>query len=241
MLIRVCDFETTGIPCPEDKHAIVEAGWCDLLRDSGGSWRITGPTAMLVNPGRDIPIEAMAIHHIRNADIEDAESPTESMRLLATGADVYCAHNIDFEKQFFGGGDKPWVCTYKSGLRLCPDAPRHTNQVLRYYLDLDSLPDFDPSLAQPPHRAGPDAYVTAHILRHFLDLTNFDDLVRWSSGPALLIRVGFGKHFNKKWAEVPVDYLQWIVGKSDISDRDVRATAKHHLKIAMARANSRAG
>ena len=25
-------------------------------------------------------------------------------------------------------------------------------------------------------------------------------------------------------------YLQWIVGKSDITDRDVRATAKYYLK-----------
>ena len=54
---------------------------------------------------------------------------------------------------------------------------------------------------------------------------------RWSSGPALLAKVGFGKHRGKRWSEVPADYLQWLV-KSDMDDRNVRATAKHYLKAA---------
>lgn len=85
---------------------------------------------------------------------------------------------------------------------------------------------------RPPHRAGPDAYVTAFILRELIDQAPIEDLVRWSSGPALLARVGFGKHRGKRWSEVPADYLDWLINKSGTDDRDVRATAKHYLKQA---------
>lgn len=237
-IIRVVDFETTGIPTPEDKHAMVEAGWCDLIPADGGGWRIVGPMSSLVNPGRAISLEAMAVHHLRDCDVADAASPTDICRMLADGADIFCAHNMDFDSQFFGGGDKPWICTYKSALRLWPEAPSHKNQVLRYFLKLDDDDaGFDSALTLPPHRAGPDAYTTAHILKACLAKAPIELLIKWSTGPALLAKVGFGKHRGMKWSDVPIDYLQWI-GKSDMTDRDVRATAKHYLKIASARRNA---
>lgn len=73
--------------------------------------------------------------------------------------------------------------------------------------------------------------MSAFILRELIDQTSIEEMVRWSSGPALLAKVGFGKHRGKRWSEVPVDYLQWLI-KSDMDDRDVRATAKHYLKAA---------
>jgi hypothetical protein len=30
---------------------------------------------------------------------------------------------------------------------------------------------------------------------------------------------------------VPSDYLDWIVNKSDVTDRDIRATARYWLKV----------
>jgi exodeoxyribonuclease X len=73
--------------------------------------------------------------------------------------------------------------------------------------------------------------VSAFILRELIDQASIEDMVRWSSGPALLAKVGFGKHRGMRWSEVPKDYLHWIL-KSDMDDRNVRATAKHYLKIA---------
>jgi exodeoxyribonuclease X len=42
--------------------------------------------------------------------------------------------------------------------------------------------------------------------------------------------VNFGKHKGAKWDDVPLDYLSWIVDKSDM-DRDIKANAKHWLKV----------
>lgn len=227
MIIRCIDFETTGLPTEADPHAICEIGWCDVVwhRDSV---EIASPGSTLIFPARPISLEAMAVHHIRDVDVVNAPRIDTELPKLMQGADAFCAHNIDFEQAFFGGGDKPWVCTYKSALRIWRDSPEHSNQVLRYFLKLDEGSDFDRDLATPPHRAAADAYVTAHVLSHLLGSASFDDLVRWSSGPALLLRVGFGKHAGMLWQDVPHGYLDWVIKNFD-DNRDVRATARYYL------------
>lgn len=224
MLIRVIDFETTGIPSEADRHAICEAGWCDVIGDEN-RWDETAPQSILVNPGRPIPIEAMAVHHIRDCDLVGAPTPDTAFAGLMLGADVFCAHNAKFEREFFAGGSVPWVCTYKCGLRAWPNAPGHSNQVLRYFLGVA----IGEAFAMPPHRAGPDAYVTAFILIRLLAERSIEDLIKWSGEPAVLAKVGFGKHRGQKWSDVPRDYLEWILRQRDM-DADVVHTAKQQLK-----------
>lgn len=217
MIIRCIDFETTGIPSEADKHAIVEIGWSDLA-----DGEVSAPHSVLCNPGRPIPHEAMAVHHITNEDVADA---TGILDVLGV-PDYFAAHNADYERQFFAT-DIPMICTYKAALRLWPDAASHSLQFLRYHLALPVHRD----LAAMPHRAGPDAYVCAHLMRRILtdDRASIDDMVRWSNGPALLPRCPMGKHRGKKWEDVPTDYLQWVIGAPDM-DVNVKANAKHHLK-----------
>lgn len=230
VLIRIVDFEATGIPTPDDKHAIVEAGWCDLMVHDDGDVSVGEPVSMLVNPGRPIPPEAMATHHIRDIDVAGCPSPSVACQRIGEGRHtIYAAHNAEFDRQFIGSGDRRWICTYKVALRIWPDAPSHKNQVLRYMLALDHL--MDRELTLPSHRAGPDAYVTAWLLREAIltGKATVEEMVRWSSGPALLPRITFGKHKGKSWDEAPTDYLTWLRDKSDM-DSDVKANARHHLK-----------
>lgn len=229
-VFRCIDVETTGIPTETERHALVEIGWTDVGVMHDGATYGMEQFSMLVNPGRAIPIESMAVHHIRDADVVDAATPDAACMRLAAGGDFYVAHNADFEREFFGGGEKPWICSFKSALRVWPDAPGHSLSVLRYWLKMDDDPSFERDLAMPPHRAGPDAYVCAFLLVELLKHATVEQMVKWSSGPALLAKCGFGKHFGLKWSEVPKGYLSWIVDKSDITDRDVRATAKYYLK-----------
>lgn len=235
MIIRVIDTETTGIPDVDEveKHALVEVGWTDVARGADGAWRVGYPHSMLVNPGRLIPPDASAIHHIRDEDVRDAPPPSVAIARLLEVGDAYAAHNMEFDQQFVDLGAKPRLCTFKCALRVFKDAPDHKNQVLRYFLGFDDEDDFEPAMAMPPHRAGPDSYVSAHLLAHLLEATDFDDLIKWSSGPALLIRCWMNKHKGKLWSQVAADdpsYLDWIVERSDVTDRNIRATAKYWLK-----------
>lgn len=232
MRIRVIDFETTGIPTPEDPHAIVEIGWCDVLGGEGLVPGHSAPSAILANPGRPIPAEASAVHHIVDRHIPLWAVPAESTLCSpewSEGVDVFAAHNATFERQMWpsSGPDLPWICTYKCALRMWPEAPSHSNQVLRYWFGLAQ----GDSRAKRPHRAGPDAYVTALILERMLETQPPEQLIQWTSEPTRLVRVGFGKHAGSRWSEVPEDYLDWLVNKSSFDDPDVLATASYWLGV----------
>lgn len=222
--IRSIDFETTGIPNETDPQAIVEIGWQDIEFDGMGWAGLIpdGRSSFLCNPERPIPHEAMAVHHITDDMVADASG---NVGLIGT-PDYFCAHNADYERQFYDPG-VPYICTYKVALRLWPDAPSHGLQFLRYHLNLP----VEAAAAFPPHRAGPDAYLGAVLMVRIIEegRASLEEMVRWSSGPALLPRVTFGKHRGAKWEDVPTDYLDWLANKSDM-DRDVKANARHHLK-----------
>lgn len=225
MIIRVIDFETTGMP-PD--AAVCEIGWCSVRTydDPRDPPEVGDPRALLVDPKRPMPVEARAIHHISDRDLAGAaDAARVFMEFTAGEPGAFAAHNATFERAFFAGGDTPWICTLKVARRLWPECPSHSNQCLRYFLGLE-LEDRD---AMPPHRAGPDAFVTAHILRVALGLASVADMIAWTSEPSLLPRINFGKHRGKKWHEAPRDYLEWIVSKSDL-DADVKFTAKQSLK-----------
>jgi len=225
MLIRVIDFETTGMP-PD--AAVCEVGWYDF-HHAASLGEFLPYEAQLCNPGRPMPPEARAVHHISDSDVAGCPDPATLFMKINDGAQVFCAHNAAFERQFFTGGTKPWICTLKVARRLWPECPSHTNQCLRYWLGLE----LDNALAMPPHRAGPDAFVTAQILREALKKASIEQMIEWTEQPSLLPRITFGKHRGQSWGAVPADYLSWIVNKSDM-DEDTKFTAKHHLKAAQA-------
>lgn len=218
MLTRVLDFETTGMP-PD--AAVCEVGWSDVFDGQEAE----GFEAYLCNPGRPMPPEARAVHHLSDDMVGAGMNPTSAFGMLMDGADVFCAHNAAFERAFFDGGDRPWICTLKVARRLWPECPSHSNQCLRYWLGLE----LEDALAMPPHRAGPDAYVTACILRQALTLATVEQMIEWTEQPSLLPRITFGKHRGQAWADVPLDYLEWLASKSEM-DADAKFTARHWIE-----------
>lgn len=228
-MIRVIDIETCGVN-PGD--GICEIGWSDVSQGADGGWYASSPIAALVDPGKAIPPEVSAVHHITNEDVKGAPSLHHALGddTAWPRISAYAAHRSSFEQSFLADVPlfkvAPWICTWKVALRLAPNAPSHNNQALRYWLGLD----LDRGLAMPPHRAGPDAYVTAHILRRMLAKLSVEEMIKISAEPAILPKFTFGKHAMKPLAEVPSDYLEWMTRQQDM-DADARATAAHHLKL----------
>lgn len=234
MTYRCVDLETTGLP-EDGPSGMMEVGFCDVRFDI-----IKPPVWFLVDCGIPVSISARAVHHISDEMVAGEIKPDEACALLSQGEHQYLvAHNIDHEKEYIGAGvrqsdgvNRQWLCTYKSGLRIWPEAPGHKLQELRYFLKLDEEEDFDPKLADPPHRAPADAYVCAHLLRRELKEVTVEQMARWSSGPALLYMCFMKKHKMEPWSEVAKNdrpYLHWIFYESDVKDRDIRATVKYWL------------
>lgn len=227
-MIRVFDVETTGLDPKE--HRVIEIAAFDLYQETGA---IKGVRSQLCDPGRKIPPEASAVHHLTDADVAGAPLFGKVWaEQFAPGAPLlFAAHNCEFEQAYLPTPEHTqWICTYKCALRAWPGAPGHNNQVLRYWLDLDTREGFDRGLASLAHRAEPDAYVTAWILRELLKTVHATELVVWTKEPKHFAVINFGKHRGMKLADVPTDYLQWLRDGRHDMDADWRACAKRELE-----------
>jgi exodeoxyribonuclease X len=225
-IIRVFDIETTGIDPKDDR--VVEIAAYDL---HAADRSIAFVGSRLCNPGRKIPSAASAVHHLIDSDVAEA-SPFGRIwpEFCSPEIKVYAAHNSEFEASFMPTpADVEWVCTFKSALHAWPDAPAHNNQTLRYWRAFDGRPGFDRNIASLAHRAGPDAYVTAHLLGDLLQVATVSQLIACTKQPKRYPTLSFGKHRGMKWADVPADYLAWLRdGKHDM-DADWRHCAKREL------------
>lgn len=224
--IRVIDLETTGTLATDH---IVEIAAVDIVEGE-----IIPVGSHLIRPPVPIPPEASAIHHLVDEDVEWCDGIEDPLAYYmdvdgAAGVTSFAAHNMAFEANWIAQHvrQRSAICTLKCALHLWPNAPSHTNQTLRYFLRPKGL---DPHLAAGAHRALPDAYVTALVLREMLALTSPEELVRLTGAPALLKRVPFGKHRGAAWQSVPSDYLRWIMRTTDLNE-DVRHTAAHHIQL----------
>ena len=224
-IVRVIDLETTGNAPPA--HGVVEIGWQDVALGSDGRWELHGEGgARLVNPGRAIPPVTMAVHHIRDEDVADAPWWHDCARPVLDPWPrrlALAAHRADFEQGFCSPAltrNADWICTWKCAMRLWPDSPAFSNQVLRYWRDPAGI---DHARGLPAHRAFPDAYVTAFHLRDMLNQASVAELIEWSRSPGLLPRVRYGPDRGKEWREIGHESL---MGFLTDRDPDVRFTAQ---------------
>lgn len=251
-IIRVCDFEFDGKP--EDGGGVIEVGFCDLVSTSTDlagnpvNWEVGDGYARLCNPGRPISPESQAVHHIDDADVADADDWKTVLRrfLKSTPEDciAFASHSHQAEEQWLhpdwrGENAIPFLCTYKAALRVYGDeAPRHGNQVLRYWLRPEGL---DRAKADPAHRAFPDAYCTAFLLKDLLNNreTTIEQMLEWTKHPALTIRCYLNSRDRDYrnggegtlWKDVDPGFLNWICNIADFSDKpDILYSAKHWLE-----------
>jgi len=227
------DTETTGVDAEVDR-----------LVELAGVCRGFEHFTTLVNPERDIPPGARAIHHIGPEDVANAPDETGAMNdffehfwesdMQAVASTVLVAHNAKFDRGFVKRIDPlteqnvKYICTMRCAWMSWPDAPGYSNQVLRYWLELKDL-DLPPDLF--PHRALYDAIVTQGILERLLEKHPVKTLLEWSNNPVLMPKVPYGKHKGKTWDEVDYGYLKWALGGSGpADDEDFIYTAQHWMK-----------
>lgn len=233
MRYAVIDTETTGMDPDKDRAIEIAAVWND------GTYGHS-----LINPGdRKISFGAMATHHITPNMVDDAPdrlaAPHDIGLRPDDAPDVLVFHHAAFDRGFLPEWTReiPWVCTYRCALHLCPDAESHKNGALWYELGLDH--EMPAEAGNMPHRALFDALMTADLLRWMLDHAPVEDVIeggdveamrvlwRLSREPALLKTCTFGKNKGLAWADIPSDFMRWVL-KQDF-DEDVRHTCRHWL------------
>lgn len=223
----IVDTETTGLDPSEDGVCELAGIFCENNGEELSRYE------SLVNPGREIPPDASAIHHLVDEDVALApDLPTALKALLETPFDIWVAHNAAFDFGFLPAFGRPVLCTLRMARKLYPEAPKHSNQYLRYALKLQ-VPE---AKGLPAHRAMADVLVTKALLFHLLEevakqhpeLDTFEKLVAWSQEPILEKICWFGnKHRGVPWAEVPKTYLDWMLKNVTDLAPDTRQTVEH--------------
>ena len=219
-IIRVIDFETTGMEPPAE---VCEVGMCDVDVLA----KTVAPAHTWLCSVKEMPPEVRAVHHITMADCA-GWGAFDPEAMFKTPADAIAAHNADFETRFFTP-PVPIICTYKVALRVWPDAPSHSNGALRYWLEDQGLVTLDHVRTQPAHRAGPDAYVTAHILLAlFATGMTGREMVAITKQPRLLPTCPIGKFKGKPWPEVESGFLGWMM-KQPTMEEDLKWNAAREI------------
>lgn len=223
-LIRVLDFEATGL---ESDALICEVGYTDL----NVTTREIGETTNWLCRVPVMPPDTRAVHHIRAE--HTADFPPYDRRVLyeeACRAGVYAwaAHSAEFEGRYVAG-QLPMFCTNKAALRLWPEAPKHGVFPLLYWLEDAGRVCFDEARAYPPHRAGPDSYATAVLLKAMLDEgVDGRTLRAWTAEPRIFPKCPIGDWRGRPWGDVDNGFLNWILRKID--DTDIRFNAALELE-----------
>lgn len=175
-----------------------------------------------------MPPEVRAVHHISLAECA-GQAPFEAGDMFRDmDVQALAAHNSEFELKFFES-PLPVICTHKAALRAWPDAPSHSNGALRYWLEDQGLIAPDHAMTQPAHRAGPDAYTTAHVLLALFNAGHTGrEMIAWTKEPKLLPRCPLNPHRDKPWSEVDPGFLGWMVRKTDL-DADLKWNAQREI------------
>lgn len=172
----------------------------------------------------------MAVHHILDEQVAEApywKQVAPDVLRPDGGVTALAAHRATFEQRYciprLTGGT-PWICTWKCALRVWPELPRFSNQMLRYQRMPEGLVH---EIGLPAHRAMPDAYVTAHHLRDLLNAASIGQLLQWSAEPGLLPCVPSGPDRCKSWDRLSTAALQDYLRDRDA---DIRFSAQMDME-----------
>jgi exodeoxyribonuclease X len=231
-MTKVCilDTETTGLG---NQDQVVELA---LVTIDATTRTIISYGTHLVKPTVPISPGARAVHHITDAELEGAPTLAELMHSRElpelSGGTVLAGHNIAFDNRMLEQSGVVIallnICTLRAARHIWPEMESHSNQALRYALDLKIDPSW-PLTMLPPHRALPDALVTAALLIRMLEMRSVDELIGLTVSPILQSRVRFGTHRGKSWADMDAGFLSWVLDPKRDFDADVKHTAAHWL------------
>lgn len=167
-----------------------------------------------------ISFAAMAVHHILEAEI--ADQPNFSTFQLPAETTYIIGHNIDYDIRAIQqcGVDTSHIkaiCTLALARLVWPDAEAHNISALIYMISKGS--EKAREMLKGAHRADADIILTANILMHIiykLNIQSIEELFEASEDARIPRTINFGKHRGSKIAELPSDYVSWLLKQTDL-------------------------
>lgn len=170
----------------------------------------------------DEPISyaAMAVHHILESELVD--QPHYTSFSLPQDTTYIIGHNIDYdiralEKCGIDISKIKAICTLALARLVWPDAEAHNISALIYMITKGSAKARD--MIKKAHRADMDIILTANILIHeihHLKIQTIEELYTASEDARIPRTINFGKHRGTAIADLPADYMQWLLRQEDL-------------------------
>jgi len=114
----IIDTETTGMDPKEDR--VIEIGIVvfEYGVETGEVGPVVGHLSALEDPGRPIPPETTAIHHITDEMVRGKRFDDEVITRLLSGVSLIIAHNASFDRPFLENRmslfkNLPWACSIR--------------------------------------------------------------------------------------------------------------------------------
>jgi exodeoxyribonuclease X len=155
----------------------------------------------------------LATHHILDEELIDC--PPASSFQLPHELEYLIGHNIDFDWQAIGQPEVKRICTLALARKAWPELDSHTQSALLYFLERSTARD----KLRNAHSADADVQICATILQHLckvLNITSIEALWTASESARLPSHMPFGKHKGLALAEVPGDYVRWLLDQQNI-------------------------
>lgn len=167
-----------------------------------------------------ISYASMAVHHILESDL--VGQPDFSTFKLPTDTIYMIGHNIDYDIRAIQqcGVDTSHIkaiCTLALARLVWPDAEAHNISALIYQISKGS--EKARTMLKGAHRADADIILTANILMHIihhLKIQNIEELFAASEDARIPRSINFGKHRGTAIADLPPDYMKWLLKQDDL-------------------------
>lgn len=163
---------------------------------------------------------SMAVHHILESDL--IGQPVYTDFTLPENTVYIVGHNIDYDIKAIAKCGvnvdqiKP-ICTLALARSVWPDAEAHNISALIYQISQGSLKARE--LLKGAHRADADIILTANILMHIIahiQVQDMESLYLASEAARIPQKLSFGKHKGVAIAELPTDYVQWLLKQNEL-------------------------
>ena len=213
MSALIFDTETTG----GDPPGLLEAAWIKFEGDDALDLRPVEEFVQRYNPGAPSTFGALATHHI--LDIEVRDCPPASEFSLPEDVNYLVGHNVDYDWKVAGQPRVRLICTLALSRHLFPTLDSHTLGAMCYFLlGAEARP-----LLKEAHSALADCEATRHVLRHLVGYLRaqgmaptWDALYEASEKARVPTVIAFGKHKGTPIAELPGDYVSWLLRQPEL-------------------------
>lgn len=168
----------------------------------------------LFKPSQPFEAGAVAIHGITPFDVEACD---DSSKASIPEAEFIIAHNVDFDAEVMKITNAKRICTLALSRHLWPEYKSHTLSAL--FLELFGMTPANVKILRSAHTASVDVKILMDVLDAIvakLQVKTMDELHQKSEAARVPTHMPYGKHKGALIADVPRDYVQWLLKQSDV-------------------------